>query len=605
MAVTCRAALAVSVAPGAFGPSVEDFGALGPGAVKLPFADGTAWVVAGGEDEPGGPGLGGGLALALGPHDGDCAAVTGADLADRLRDGNGLGDLEPPFAAMLVTDTGVLIATDVRGMYQVYGVQGYGWAAVSTSARLLARLSGAPLDTEALGGYRLVGHYFGESTPYQGVSVLPNGHRWRLSEGALHSTAYPQPVVEPIPDFVTSVRRGAALLRDYMARCLDDHPDVVLQLSGGLDSRMLLAAVPPARRRGLRTLTLASEGNPDAEIAARLAELNGMREQVIDLGELAGLDPADVHQRVQAAAVRSDGIGNPIAAATLDWAEALAPRGPRITGFGGEIPRGFYYLAQRSRPRPTPVLVDRLAKWRVFPPEEADAAMLDPDFATATRTTTLERMRAIFAGYGTDWLSSTDEFYLGERTRRWVGATLTGASLRNQQLSPLLHPFFVAVAREVPAAEKRGSRFNAAIVAALDPDLARIPLDSGRTPADLLARPPLSTARNSKDFAKRAVRKVGQRFLGRGNPSAGVPVLSDLLVSHWRANPDLLAPATATGLVRESWLADFLAGTDSPSPATAGFLAVLAVIAPDQESPGGALAEPPAVGSGGETGSAS
>jgi asparagine synthase (glutamine-hydrolysing) len=558
------AALAVSVAPGAIGP--PDLAP--PDAVKLPFVDGTAWVVPN-------SGVAGALAFTLGPHDHDGTVLTGADLAVRLRDGQRLGDLEPPFGGMLVTETGAIVATDYLGMFQVYGIQGYGWAAISTSARLLARLAGAPLDTEALGGYRIIGHHLGHTTPYQGVTVLPRAHRWCLGGGTLSATAYPMPAAEPVPDFATAVRRGAAVLRDYMGRCLDEQPGLVMQLSGGLDSRMLLAAIPPARRRGLPTLTLASAGNPDAEIAARLVELHKLRPEVIDLEDLAGLDPAQTHRRVHAAAERSDGIGNPIAFAMLDWAESLAPRGPRITGFGGEIPRGFYYLGQRGHPRPTPALVDRLAKWRVFSLEDADETMFDPGYAARTRTATLERMRAIFTDYGTDWLSATDEFYLGERTRRWVGATMTGAGLRNQQHSPLLHPYFVAVARALPAADKRGSRFNAAVLAELDADLAQIPLDSGRPPTDLLARPPLSTARNSRDFTRKAARKARQRLLGRGNPTAGVPVLTGKLVAHWRANPDLLAPAAASGLIREPWLAALLDGTHDPSPATAGFLAAL------------------------------
>ena len=42
-----------------------------------------------------------------------------------------------------------------------------------------------------------------------------------------------------------AVAQAAAVLRDLArTRLLDDHPDAVLQLTGGMDSRLLLSAIP-------------------------------------------------------------------------------------------------------------------------------------------------------------------------------------------------------------------------------------------------------------------------------------------------------------------------------------------------------------------------
>jgi asparagine synthase (glutamine-hydrolysing) len=558
MMITCGEFLAVS------GRTAEP--PFGADSAEVPFPGGSVWAT-------GEPVAGTGIALSMGPRDHLKGALTSDDLAGRLRSGEGLGDVAAPYAAVLIEGDTVTAATDYLGLRHIYGVRGDGWAAISTSARLLARIADTPLDRDALGAYRLIGHHLGAATPYSGVAKLPAAHRWTLTGGRLRETPYPLPVTEPAAD---PVRDTARTLRDDMERCLDEHPDAVLQLSGGLDSRVLLAAVPAGRRRGLRALTLSSSESRDDAIATRLAEAYGLRRDVLDLGGLAGLDPAEAYDLVHRAALRSDGLGNPIAFAVLDWAEARAPEGPRINGFGGETARAFYYPAQRQHPRPTPALVDRLARWRVFTLEPADPAMFDPEYAAETEAATLAALHSAFAAYDTDWLSATDEFYVRERAHRWVGATLTVACLRYVTLGPLLHPAFLAVARSLDPEEKRGSRFNARVLLDLDADLARVPLDTGIRPATLPTRGPL---RSSSDFARRAARKARQRVRRSGNPGVGVPTVTGLLVRHWRSNPDLLEPVAATGLVREQWLEEMLSGARRPSEATAAFLAILEVAA--------------------------
>ncbi|MEV0400008.1 hypothetical protein [Actinoallomurus sp. NPDC050550] len=558
MMITCGEFLVVS------GRTAE--APFGPESARLSFPGGVVWAT--GEPRPGE-----GIALSLGPRDHAKGSLTSSDLAGRLRSGDGLGDIAAPYAAVLVDGDTVTAATDHLGLRHIYGVRGEGWAAISTSARLLARIAGAPLGLRALGAYRLIGHHLGVATPYEGVTKLPAAHRWRLTGGRLHEEPYPVPVFEPAAD---PVRNTARVLRDDVERGLDEHPDAVLQLSGGLDSRVLLAAVPPDRRRGLRALTLSSAESRDHTVATRLAEAYGLRRDVIDLGGLAALDPAEAYDLVHRAALRSDGLGSPIAFAVLDWAEAQAPGEPRINGFGGETARAFYYPAQRQHHRPTPALVDRLARWRVFTLEPADPAMFDPEYAAETEAATLATLRDVFAAYDTDWLTATDEFYVRERAHRWVGATLTGACLRYVTLSPLLHPEFLAAARSLAPEDKRGSRFNARVLMELDPELARIPLDTGIRPDTLPSRGPL---RSSYDFARRASRKVGQRVRNSGNPGVGVPTVTELLVRHWRANPDLLAPVAATGFIREQWLGEMLTGARRPGEATAAFLAILEIAA--------------------------
>jgi asparagine synthase (glutamine-hydrolysing) len=520
-------------------------------------------------------------ALTQNPHDLHRVRLDPADLRKRLTTGEGLADISAPFAAVTGDDTGGLaVATDQLGLCQVYGVQGDGWGAVSTSARQLGLLAGAALDRTALGVYRLVGYHLGEATAFSGVGTLPAGHRWHLANGALTELAYPTENVAPDHLSVDeAVRWCADLLRENLEQCLDEFPDAVFQLSGGLDTRVLLAAIPPARRRGLRALTLRSAGNADDTVAALLAERYGMTHELIDLGGLDLLGPAEIHELVHSAALGNEQIFSPLQLGMIEWAETEAAKryegAARIDGIGGEITRGMYHSLQRQHPTVTPQLVERLARWRIFSRDAVDSTCLEPGFAAESQVAALDRLQATFAEYDMDWLSATDAYWYTIRSHRAVGAVQTQAGRRRTVLSPFTHPQFVAIAAALPATAKRGSRFNSQVVAALDPELAAIPMDTGVRPSALTAPRPIALLRTGRDYAHRVSGKVKQR-ISRDGVSSTVPLtLTRGLVAHWRANPELLEPVAATNLFRRQWLEALLAGEQSPAPATAAFIALL------------------------------
>ncbi|MCW2912018.1 MAG: hypothetical protein JWN52_86 [Actinomycetia bacterium] len=524
------------------------------------------------------PGLTGeAAALVLNPRDHSYAALSTADLRKRVTTGEGLAEIAAPFAAVASDGASLTIAADQLGLRQLYGVRGDGWAAVSTSARRLGLLAGAGLDRDALGVYRLIGHHLDEDTAFSGVVKMPAGHRWTLADGRLTETPCPAGdfATDRVPTVDEAVRELTTVLRTAMERCLDEYPDAVLQLSGGLDTRMLLAAIPPARRTGLRALTLGSPDNSDHAAATVLAERYQMRRDVIDLAALGRLEPAEVHRLVQRAGLKHEQVLSPIHFGMLEWVEEQTSDVPRISGFGGELARGMYYPLQRQHPRVTPRLVERLARWRIFSLDPVDSACLDADFARESEAAALDRLQTIFAGYGTDWLSATDAYYYRQRYHRAVGAVVTSSCLEHTVLSPLLHPRFVAIAEALPPEAKRGSAFNARVLAALDPELAAIPMDTGVRPDALMAPRPVALARTGRDYAVKASHKIRQRVFKRGDSGAVTSALTGSLVAHWRAYPGLLEPVAATGLLSQEWLERLLSGEITPAPVTAGFVALL------------------------------
>ncbi|WP_131738958.1 hypothetical protein [Actinomadura roseirufa] len=521
---------------------------------------------------------GGTAALVLRPHDHSFIEPDPPDLRERVLTGNGLTDLAAPFAGVAAhADGSVTIAADWLGLRQIYGVQGDGWAALGTSARELARLAGRGPDREALGAYRLVGYFLDEDTAFDGVGKLRPGHRWTLSDGRLTETELDPGEfrTDQTPPVAEAVRELADLLRTGMEQCLDEYPDAILQLSGGLDTRLLLAAIPAARRVGLETLTLSARDSGDEATAAMLARRSRMRRNVIDLAGLEKLTPPEVHRLVLEAARRHEQVLNPLHMAMLEWVERQTTEAPRITGLGGELARGMYYPLQRQHPEVTPRLVERLARWRIFSLDAVDSGSLDAAFAEESESGTMKRIQEIFAGYGGDWLSATDAFYYRQRYHRSVGAVVTSSCTDHTHLNPILHPRFVAIAEVLSPTAKRGSRFNARLLSELDPEMAALPMDTGVRPDALMASRPLRVARTARDQGVKIVHKTRQRISRRGDSWSASTALTHAIVTHWRAEPGLLEPVAKSGLISGEWLDRLLSGSTMPAPATAGFVALL------------------------------
>ena len=149
---------------------------------------------------------------------------------------------------------------------------------------------------------------------------LPGATIAELVDGSLQLRQYAPPLEQtgPAPSLDDAVDEMATILRSWQSRYLEEHPDTVLQLTGGHDSRILLGAIPPEQRSGLRALTLGDETHPDVVIAARLADRYGLRHEVHRLDEFLQT-PAEAHELALDRSARPRVPGKP------DGARAPAP----------------------------------------------------------------------------------------------------------------------------------------------------------------------------------------------------------------------------------------------------------------------------------------
>ncbi|GAA1822130.1 hypothetical protein ACFFOM_17170 [Microlunatus capsulatus] len=492
-------------------------------------------------------------------------------------DAGGVATLLPPFAVLRCLPDGDLsVQADSMGLRQLYQGEHEGVAGISTSAALLAACLGVRPDPEGVAVQGWLGWQLGQRTLWAGVQKLAPGVEARLGPAGLRLRPAAAHADGPIP-LGEALEGAAALLRTSLARFLDERPEGVLQLTGGQDSRILLSAVEPARRRGLGAMTLGRPGDPDVEVARSLAARVGLEHEVHGLDGIEDLTPEQAWGRVARAAGQLDGMADPLATAALGWAEERFTPSPRLSGLGGEVARGFYYDASgRTRPV-TSARSRRLAGWRLFVNEAVEREALTPEFASWSRSTAERAVHRELAASGLPWLQATDDLYLRNRMQRWAGVTETAWCLEREIVNPMLDPEFLDLVGRLDPRDKRGSVFLARLQMTLDDGLGRIPLD-GRPPPAVYAQPGARTAgARVGSTGHKLVRKAVQKLRRAQRPPVGGEVLAARVLTHWRQNPQLLDESRKTGFLDERWVDDLVTKDVAATPSTVAFLTSLVV----------------------------
>lgn len=489
-----------------------------------------------------------------------------------------LARLLPPFAAVRQDHSGVTMVADSMGFRQLFHTSPgeSGDAMLSSSALAIARKQGARLDLAAVGNQSLLGWQLGQRTLFEGVDKLAPGVVAKLSSGGLSLSEAPEQEGGPLA-LEKAVAGAAALLRTALASLLDDHPDAVLQLTGGADSRLLLSAIHPARRRGLRAMTLHVPGGSDAAIARDISARYGIDHEVKDLASLDDVTGEDAWRLCTDAAVRLDAMSDPVGLAALGVGERSFAQGVRISGLGGEVARGFYYVGRVDDRPYTPKDAARLAAWRMFVNEAVEPGLLTDEFTRSARETAEREVYEALRAGGEEWFRATDELYLRHRMQRWAGATDTAVSGQRTVINPMLDPAFLEISRRLRPQDKADSRFLASLQMALDPDLGRIPLDGRPAPSAYAAHSSWWSIVHTVSTGRRLARKAVQRLRHGNRAPAGGAVLAEKVVQHWRANPAIVAPLASLDFVRPEWVVAMLESNVEPRPSSVAFVTNLIV----------------------------
>lgn len=479
----------------------------------------------------------------------------------------------PPFGALGLTPEGLRLVADGFPFRPLYRCQADGWSAASTSALLLATMLGGKLSEPGIMLQSQLGWQLGDLTPFEGVHALRPGETVALGEGVFRvERRQPETRRPGSLSLVDGVHEASRSLVELLEKYLDETDSPTLQLTGGQDSRIVLSAIPVNRRRGLKAMTLALPGNPDARIAGEIAARYGLDHHARGLDGLSDLSATAWYARVLATARTHDCMSDPIARSVTAWAEeSFFDQGERLAGLGGEIARGFYYYG-RVRPKPvTRSRAERLAEWRMMANDAVEDAALSATYRAHARNTAIDLVLDALLEAGAEWFTSVDQLYL-HRMRRWAGLGESTVSFQRSITNPMLNHRFVAVANALSPKSKRSSKFLAHLQMALDPELAALPLDDRPAPRIYAQSGPAAVLRRSSTTLGKLKRKASQRLAGARRPPPGSSIVSAKIAEHLRATPSALDPARASGIFDESWLDAVAHGRVQPSPSSLALL---------------------------------
>lgn len=384
-----------------------------------------------------------------------------------------VADLHPPFVMAAVDEAEDVVDVVVDGlgfgrMYEMRFAEGWVWS---------NRLGALPLFAEHLpaedrAAWQLLaggGWFMGDTTPIEGVTMLPPGASVRAGEGlglervarsagAVQRWVTPRPRQAPDEDAMAEQLVGVA----HDVAALWSRPARV-DLSGGRDSRAVAAATLHAGIEASyhTTATFPDEAELVVELLGRLPR--EVPHHVVVPGNVTR--SGDLRERAEGLHALYDGMTSPTFLTQSKARKLGALPQAQLSGAGGEIAHGHYYPASVTRLHKQGFAgafkrLDGSMRWHGGVTDETH------DMVSAHVTGVLEEGE----GLGLQGAVLLDYFYLVERLRRW-----SSASIRLGRLMPLTTPSFLRASFDLAPEERSDNLLHRRLIARLMPKWAELP----------------------------------------------------------------------------------------------------------------------------------
>jgi asparagine synthase (glutamine-hydrolysing) len=348
-----------------------------------------------------------------------------------------------------------LLFNDRYGMHRVYYHESRDafYFAAEAKAILAVRPELRRMDVRGLGEFVSCDAVLENRTLFHGIHVLPPASAWVFRNGSLErKSSYFHPREwegQEKLDPESYYRELQGIFMRNLPRYFNGHERIAMSLTGGLDTRMILACRRPDPG-SLPCYTFGSmlRENRDVRLARRVAEMCNQPHQVITAGsEFLSQFP----HYAQRAVYLTDGCVDVGRAPDLylnERAREIAP--VRMTGnYGGEI----------------------LRRVRGFKPTQPVAGLFSPDFLSSVRKTT-ETYSGIAEGHPVSFAAF--------RQSPWYHYGVL--SLEQTQLSmrsPFLDNDFVRTVFRLPASAPTSNEVSLRLIADGNRSLLQIPTDRG------------------------------------------------------------------------------------------------------------------------------
>jgi asparagine synthase (glutamine-hydrolysing) len=203
----------------------------------------------------------------------------------------------------------LLLASDRLGLHPLYYHHRRGVFAFASGVRALLVDPDLPrtVDTTAIAEFMTFDHLLGLRTLLTDVHLLPQASVLTVQDGQVNIRRYWEARFVkhyPIRDEAEYAEQMIFHLRQAVQRQDHDEIPAGLMLSGGLDSRILLALLAENTTHKLQTFTWSIPGSDDARYASEIARMVGAEHHFFELQPTWMLDKAENGVRI------TDGMGN-------------------------------------------------------------------------------------------------------------------------------------------------------------------------------------------------------------------------------------------------------------------------------------------------------
>jgi len=458
-----------------------------------------------------------------------------------------------------------IVVTDRLGTVHLYHAFSGGVLLICTSSLVLASLLDPAWNPVACREFFATGTVFETNSLFQGIEKFPPATVTRFRNGTFLQQWKHWDVTRVLWDGADSEGDTAGLaaaLSGAMDTIGRNFPHPVLDLTGGFDSRAILGAMR-GTGRPFSTVVNGQRGDPDVDMANFIAAKLRLDHRQQESRRTA---LADVWDDVEHSVALLDGEYDALLYCNvLDVHRRLSQQFDiSINGSCGEICKGYWwevafpFIGWRGK-----LTSRKLAAARFAYAGEPAAEFLALDFnedIVDHFAAILDRANASLANFPNTAL--IDHAYLSLRMQRWQGR-IASATLR---LWPAASPFafrdVMQMALSARPSLRLRHRMSRRLIETLDPELSRIPLDSGYPAAPLRWN-------NWPAFVSPFLSDVKRKLRRRLRGDSAVPVLKQSLEELWSLPQvqDMMSEPRkmrSGELYREQPLAEFLSASRRP-----------------------------------------
>lgn len=383
--------------------------------------------------------------------------------------------------------------------------------AVSTDPALLAAACNSKVDTVSLVHDILYGFRVGTRSIFQDIKRIGFAQQIRIPNYGAAATV------------ATPMSRGALPNNDRLGELIAfslnaASSGAILELTGGVDSRLALALCVAGGVVPKAAFTLGDPGDADVDVAAEICRQYSIKHHVFSPAQDVSCLVDDAYAFVKASGWSSNSC-------SYAWLPQLFRqlenyRQGQITGAGGEIAGSFYYTPIDNFFEFLPARIWRAARMEI--PGHIGRELFPQDVLRFGLEASWDWPADAFDQSGHSLRAVTDQFYREERMRQWAAPVLAASAMWYDVYAPFVSEAYLQWSGTRSGRAGPGRAGQIQLISELDPRLAAIPFGQ------------MSNKRRRFDKARALIKKIDRRIRKSSNPDMGALITARALAESDR-----------------------------------------------------------------------